>query len=79
MLTFTTASTKGVMFILNIRNYNRINLYEMEVNKEFILKLKKFKDLGENEKPLFYLILCLKLCFIILKELNILQNYYLTI
>ena len=23
----------------------------MEVNKEFILKLKKFKDLGENEKP----------------------------
>ena len=39
------------MFILNIKNDNKINLYDLEKDKSFILKMKKLKDMKENEKP----------------------------
>ena len=37
--------------MLKIRNYNKTNLYDLERSKEFVLKLKKLEDMGENEKP----------------------------
>lgn len=39
------------MFILNIRNYQKTNLYDLKKSKDFILEIKKFKELGKNEKP----------------------------
>ena len=37
--------------MLKIRNYNKTNLYDLERSKDFVLKLKKLEDMGENEKP----------------------------
>ena len=37
--------------MVNIRDYNKLYLYEMGVSNEFRLYLKKWEDLGENEKP----------------------------
>jgi len=37
--------------MVNIRDYDKLYLYEMGVSCEFRLDLKRWEDLGENEKP----------------------------
>ncbi len=39
------------MFILKIKNDNKINLYDLEKDKSFILNMKRLEDMNENEKP----------------------------
>ena len=37
--------------MLQIRNYQKKSLYEMSRGKDFVYKMKRLEDLGENEKP----------------------------
>ena len=37
--------------MINIRNYNKINLYDLQTSDEFIIQLKKREEYKENEIP----------------------------